>query len=93
MISDAEQRRLAEIETVLRRDDPAFVRRFDEQPPTLRRRRILAVLAMLIAPTLTAVVLAVGGTVAAVIGLFVMAAMCAAFGVWRRRARPPRRLR
>jgi Protein of unknown function (DUF3040) len=30
MLSDADQRRLSEIETGLRRDDPAFVRRFTE---------------------------------------------------------------
>jgi hypothetical protein len=92
MISDAEQRRLAEIETVLRRDDPAFVRRFDKRRVTHRRRRIVALLAIVTAPTVTAVELAAGGIAAAVIGLFVMAGMGAAFGVWRRRARP-RRLR
>jgi len=93
VISDAEQRRLAEIEVVLRRDDPAFVRRFDERRLSPRRRRILALLAILIVPTVTAVALTVGGVAAAVIGLSVMAGMGTAFGVWRRRTRPPRRSR
>jgi hypothetical protein len=38
MLSDAEQRRLVEIETLLRRDDPAFVRRFDGRRRTPWRR-------------------------------------------------------
>ena len=41
MISDAEQRRLAEIETVLRRDDPAFVQRFNRRRLARRRRHVL----------------------------------------------------
>ena len=42
MLSDAEQRRLAEIETLLRVDDPDFVRRFDKRRLPPRRRSILA---------------------------------------------------
>ncbi len=79
MLSDAEQRRLAEIETLLRVDDPVFVRRFDARWHTRRRRRILALLAIVIAVTITVVALAAGSVVAAVIGLSVMGA---AFGVW-----------
>jgi len=39
MISDAERRRLDEIERLLRLQDPAFVRRFDQRTHTPRRSR------------------------------------------------------
>jgi len=81
MLSDAEQRRLVEIETLLRRDDPAFVRRFDGRRRTPWRPRILALLAILIVETVTVVALAAGGVVAAVIGLSVMSGIGAVFAV------------
>lgn len=68
MISDAEWRKLAEIEMVLRRDDPAFVQRFDEQPVTPHRRRITARLAMLVALAVAAVAIGLGCAAAAVLG-------------------------
>ncbi len=67
MISDAEWRKLAEIETVLRRYDPAFVRRF-ERRLTPRRRRIPGRLAILVVLAVTAVALSLGGAIAAVTG-------------------------
>ena len=55
-----ERRRLAEIETVLRRQDPAFVQRFEKRRLTPRSRRILARLAILLVLAVTAVAVAIG---------------------------------
>lgn len=79
MLSDAEQRRLAEIETLLRVDDPDFVRRFDKRRFPPRRRSILALLAIALGWIATVVALASGSLVAAVVGLAVSIAAC---GVW-----------
>lgn len=59
MLSEHEQRRLAEIEISLSGDDPAFVHRFDRGTPEGRdrRRRIIAVL------------VAICGVIGAVVGL------------------------
>jgi hypothetical protein len=59
MLSDSEQRRLAEIESRLSNDDPAFVHRFGRSTPEgrLRRRRWIAV------------VVAICGLLAAIAGL------------------------
>jgi len=97
MISDAERRRLDEIERLLRLQDPAFVRRFDQRTHTPRRSRtvvratILAALAILVMPVVTAVAGALGGSVAAVVSLCVMTSICAGVVLWRLRAQPPRR--
>jgi L-lactate permease len=79
MLSDAEQRRLAEIESLLRAADPVFVRRFEDRWRARRRWRLLAMLAVPVAVLMTFIGLALGSVVAAVIGL---SATVAAFGVW-----------
>ena len=79
MLSDAEQRRLAEIETSLRVDDPRFVRRFDKRWRAPRRLRLLALLALPVTMLTTLIGLALGSVVAAVVGL---SATGAAFGLW-----------
>ena len=93
MISDAEQRKLAEIEMALRHDDPAFVRHFDKRSLTPRRHHVLAVLAILVVSAVTAVARVLGGAGMAVIVLSVMGSIGIAFGLWRRRAQPSRRSR
>jgi Protein of unknown function (DUF3040) len=60
MLSDAEQRRLAEIESSLQAEDPVFVQRFDAQPRPRRRRTLAASMALLMAVTVTAMALVVG---------------------------------
>jgi hypothetical protein len=79
MLSDAEQRRLAQIETLLRADDPVFVRRFEEQWCQPRRWRRLAMVVIPLAVLVMLIGLAAGSVVAAVIGLL---ATCAAGCVW-----------
>lgn len=92
MISDAERRRLAEIEAVLRREDPALVQRFEKQRRTARCRGIRARLAIPLVLAVIAVAVALGGAVAAVNALLVMGVIGVAIGLWRRyRAWPPRR--
>jgi Protein of unknown function (DUF3040) len=75
MISDADWRKLAEIEMALRRDDPAFVQRFDEQRLTPHRRRIGARLAILVVLAIATVAIALGGAAAAVLVPSVMDGM------------------
>jgi len=79
MLGDAEQRRLVEIETLLRYADPRFVRRIEGGWRKRHRRRILAMIALPIGMLMTFIGLAAGSVVAAVIGLSVT---CAAAGVW-----------
>ena len=79
MFSEAEQRRLAEIEALLRVDDPAFVQRFDARWDASRKRKIAAILAFFMAVTVTLVALIVGSLGGAFFGL---AWMAAAGGVW-----------
>ena len=74
MLSEHEQRRLAEIEMSLSGDDPAFVHRFDRGTPEGRHRR----------RRMVAVLVAVCGVIGAVAGLtprphvaVVVIAMCA----------------
>jgi hypothetical protein len=81
MLSDAEHRRLAEIEALLHRDDPVFVRRFDPRPPRRSRPSILVLLGLLTVVTVTVGGLALGGVVAAVVGLTVTAGLGAALAV------------
>ncbi len=70
-LSDSERRRLAEIESSLRTDDPGFVRRLAE--PRLRRRRrrrnAIAVLAIGVAAFVVAVALVRDIVALAVLGL------------------------
>jgi len=79
MLSDAEQRRLAEIEALLRAADPVFVRRFEDRWRSPRRLRLLAMLAIPVTVLMTFIGLAAGSVVAAVIGL---SATVGAIGVW-----------
>jgi hypothetical protein len=75
MISDAEWRKLAEIEMALRRDDPIFVQRFDEQRLTPHRRRIEARLAILVVLAVTTVAIVLGVAAAAILGPSAMDSM------------------
>jgi hypothetical protein len=99
MINDAERRRLDEIERLLRLEDPAFVRRFDQGSGSRRRTRtrvrasILAALAILAIPAVTAAAGALGGPIAAVAAVWVMTASCAGIMLWRLPAQPSRRWR
>jgi uncharacterized membrane protein YczE len=69
MLSDAEQRRLSEIETFLRVDDPAFVQQFDTRWQTKRRPpRTIVPLTILVGAILTMAALRTGTVVVAVIG-------------------------
>jgi Protein of unknown function (DUF3040) len=91
VISEHEQRRLAEIEMVLRRDDPAFVRHFDKRSLTPRRRHVRAILAILVVSAVTAVAAAIGGAGTAVIVLSVISSIAVLSGLWRWRAQRSRR--
>jgi hypothetical protein len=75
MLSDAEQRRLTEIESQLRTDDPAFVHRFDdaEQFQEAQRRGVLATLLAAVAATTAGIGLALGSIGMVVIGLITIA--------------------
>ena len=88
MISESEQRRLAEIEMVLRRDDPAFVQRFDKRSPTPRGRHVWVILAILVVSAVAAVAAALGGPGMAVVVVTVIGSIAVPFGLWRRRAKP-----
>jgi len=93
MLSDAEQRRLTEIELALRADDPRFARRFDARAKRRYRRRWQAVVAL---------ILAFGAVVGVVTGLvldsvatvvFAVTALGVAAGLWGspRRGQSPTR--
>jgi hypothetical protein len=79
MFSEAEQRRLAEIEALLRADDPAFVQQFGARWDASQSRRILAFLSFLLAVMVTAIALIAGSVGVAVLGV---CGMGAAAGVW-----------
>jgi hypothetical protein len=80
MLSDAEQRRLFEIETLLRVDDPAFVQQFDTRwQTTPATPRTMALLTILVGATLTIAALMTRTVVATVIGLCVVGT---AAGFW-----------
>jgi hypothetical protein len=80
-LSDSERRRLAEIESSLRTDDPGFVRRFAERRLRRRRKRrnAVAVLAIGVAAVVVAIALARASVPFAVLGLV---AIGATIGVW-----------
>lgn len=87
MLSDAEQRRLTEIEFQLRTDDPAFVQRFDD----LRQRRpghswrgVAALLGLSVAVTVASIGLVLGNVGAVIVGL---TAIGAGTTMWIRRHR------
>ena len=83
-LSDAERRRLAEIESSLRAEDPDFVQHFEQR--RLRRRRhwrnVLAPLAVCAAVIVIILGLARGSVGAAIVGLV---AAGAAAGLWATR--------
>ena len=86
MFSEAEQRRLAEIEALLRAEDPAFVDHFDTHWAAPRRWRIAAVLGFVASILLTLTALALASVAGAVLGL---CGMGAAAGMWHtHRGRP-----
>jgi len=82
MLSEAEQRRLTEIEVTLRADDPVFVRRFDERERSQPRRRWYGLVAVLIVMVAAAVV--VTGLMASSVATVVVAltAVGAGAGMW-----------
>jgi fucose permease len=86
-LSDSERRRLAEIESSLTTEDPAFVRRFAERQ--LRRRRKQHNAAALVAISIAVVILVVAlirdNVAAAVFGLV---GIGAAVGIWATVRRP-----
>jgi hypothetical protein len=79
MFSEAEQRRLAQIEALLRVDDPGFVQRFDARWGAWRRRRILAIVAFVMAVVVTLAALIAGSVGGAFFGL---AGIAVATGGW-----------
>jgi len=79
MLSDAEQRRLDEIESLLRTADPVYVRRFEDRWRARRRLRLRAMVVIAVAVPMTYIGLRLGSVAVAVIGLL---ASCAALGVW-----------
>jgi hypothetical protein len=66
MLRDGEQLRLAEIETLLRLDDPSFARRFDARLRANRRRRLLPLAAMITVAVIVAALAVVGGVLAVI---------------------------
>jgi Flp pilus assembly protein TadB len=90
MISDADGRRLDEIERLLRLEDPAFARRFDERPRAPRSARsvlrgaVLAALVLVAVPVVTAVEAALGGPLAAVVAMCAVITVCVGVVLWRR---------
>jgi fucose permease len=86
-LSDSERRRLAEIESSLTTEDPAFVHRFADR--RLRRRRkqhnVAALLAISIAVTVVVVALTRDNIAAAVFGLV---GIGATVGIWATLRRP-----
>jgi uncharacterized membrane protein len=79
MLSDAEQRRLTQIESLLRATDPVFVHRFNDRWRKPRRWRLLAMFAISVSVLMIVFGIAVGSVITSVIGL---TAAGAAFGAW-----------
>jgi anti-sigma-K factor RskA len=82
MLSDAEQRRLTEIELSLRADDPRFARRFAARANRGSRWRWQTVVALVVA-----IVAVVGVIVGLVLGnvptvVFAVTALGVAAGIW-----------
>jgi hypothetical protein len=97
MISDAERRRLDEIERLLRLEDPAFARRFDERRRAPRsagavvRGAVLAGLVIVVVPVVTAIGAPLGGPLAAVVVMCAVIVVCVGVVLWWRRTQQPRR--
>lgn len=79
MLSDAEQRRLAEIESSLQAEDPKFVHRFAARPDGGRRQLIVARVGLGASLMTVFVALAFGIVLVAIIGV---AAAGASIGLW-----------
>ncbi len=82
MLSDPEQRRLTQIESQLRSEDPAFVQRFDDRGRRrvpLGRRDLVALVAVIVAVTVVAIGLFVGSVGTVVVAL---TAVGASVGLW-----------
>ena len=94
MLSDAEQRRLTEMESQLRTDDPDFVQRFDDElqrRPRHRWRGLAALLGLNVAMTVAGFGLILGNVGTVIVGL---TAIGAGTAMWiRRRHRSSRRRR
>jgi hypothetical protein len=88
MLSEAEQRKLSEIESQLRAEDPSFVLRFGDRGLSWLRRRWCGVLALL--AVAAAVVVAGIGLVMGSVGTVVIAitAIGASAGMWVTHRRP-----
>jgi hypothetical protein len=72
MLSDAEQRRLTELELQLRTDDPAFVQRFDDERqhrPRHSWRGVAVLLGLSVAVTVAGIGLVLGDVGAVIVGL------------------------
>ena len=84
MLSDAEQRRLTELELQLRTDDPAFAQRFDERQhrPRHNWRGPAALLALSFAVTVAGFGLVLGDVGTVIVGL---TALVAGTTMWIRR--------
>jgi hypothetical protein len=83
MLSDAEQRRLTELELQLRTDDPAFVQRFDERQHRPHNwRGPAALLALSVAVTVAGFGLVLGDVGTVIVGL---TALVAGTAMWIRR--------
>ena len=89
MLSEAEQRKLSEIESQLRAEDPTFVQRFgDRGQPRLRPRwrGLVALLAVAVAVMVAGVGLLVGSVGTVVVAL---TAIGASVGMWVTYSRRP----
>jgi hypothetical protein len=88
MLSEAEQRRLAEIESSLRLDYPRLARRFAgrTKPWTWRTWPGLALVLVMVAAVMVAVVGLAGRSVAVVVGAIVAVGVCVATWAAHRRS-------
>jgi hypothetical protein len=69
MLSEAERRKLSEIESQLGAEDPAFVQRFDGRAKPQRSRGRVAVLIVAVATTVACIGLVVGSVGTVVVAL------------------------
>lgn len=88
MLSEAEQQRLAEIESQLQGDDPIFVQRFDGAGQRRHGRRSLALtLALVVTVTVTGVGLVLASVGTVVVALTALGASLSMWTMDRRRGR------
>jgi hypothetical protein len=82
MLSEAEQRKLSEIESLLRAGDPTFVQRFDDRGKSRLRPRwrgLVVLLAVAVAVMVAGIALVVGSVGTVVVALI---AIGASAGMW-----------